>query len=200
MTKRRASTGTMEEIDISWSPAALAELKALGLYRNEGFSEPSLEGINRVEERPLIPKRSITAPEVLNEAYEYPKPSSFSRGMRVDLPGAAMLFLSGTASVDEKGLTAHVGDFDAQCLRTYRNLTQLLAAEKASWHDVVWTTCYLQDIDRDYEAFNKVRSMFLTAIGLDPLPASTGIQARLCRPELLVEIQVIAIVPRAASG
>jgi enamine deaminase RidA (YjgF/YER057c/UK114 family) len=190
----------MEEIDISWSPAALAELKALGLYRNEGFSEPSLEGINRVEERPLIPKRSITAPEVLNEAYEYPKPSSFSRGMRVDLPGAAMLFLSGTASVDEKGLTAHVGDFDAQCLRTYRNLTQLLAAEKASWHDVVWTTCYLQDIDRDYEAFNKVRSMFLTAIGLDPLPASTGIQATLCRPELLVEIQVIAIVPRAASG
>jgi enamine deaminase RidA (YjgF/YER057c/UK114 family) len=200
MTKRRASTGTVEEIDISWSPAALAELKALGFYRNEGFSESSLEGINRVEERPLIFKRSISAPEALNEAYEYPKPSSFSRGMRVDLPGATMLFLSGTASVDEKGLTAHVGDFDAQCLRTYRNLTQLLAAEKASWHDVVWTTCYLQDIDRDYEAFNKLRSMFLTAIGLDPLPASTGIQARLCRPELLVEIQVIAIVPRAASG
>ena len=200
MAKRRVSTGAMEEVDISWSPAALEELKALGFYRNEGFSESSLEGINRVEERPLIPKRSITAPEVLNEAYEYPKPSSFSRGMRVDLPGATMLFLSGTASVDEKGLTAHVGDFDAQCLRTYRNLTQLLAAEKASWHDVVWTTCYLQDIDRDYEAFNKVRSMFLTAVGLDPLPASTGIQARLCRPELLVEIQVIAIVPRAASG
>ncbi len=120
--------------------------------------------------------------------------------MRVDLPGATMLFLSGTASVDEKGLTAHVGDFDAQCLRTYRNLTQLLAAEKASWHDVVWTTCYLKDIDRDYEAFNKLRSMFLTAVGLDPLPASTGIQARLCRPELLVEIQLIAIVPRAAKG
>jgi enamine deaminase RidA (YjgF/YER057c/UK114 family) len=200
MTERRVSTEAMEEIDISWSPGALAELKALGFYRNEGSSEPSLEGINPVEGRPLIPKRSISALEVLSEAYEYPKPSSFSRGMRVDLPGATMLFLSGTASVDEKGLTAHVGDFDAQCLRTYRNLTQLLAAEKASWHDVVWTTCYLQDIDRDYEAFNKVRSMFLTAIGLDPLPASTGIQARLCRPELLVEIQVIAIVPRAASG
>ena len=200
MTKRCVNTGTMEEIDISWSPAALAELKALGFYENGRFSRSSLEGINRVEERPLIPKRSITALEVLNEAYEYPKPSSFSRGMCVDLPGATMLFLSGTASVDEKGLTAHVGDFNAKCLRTYRNLTQLLAAEKASWHDVVWTTCYLQDIDRDYEAFNKVRSMFLTAIGLDPLPASTGIQARLCRPELLVEIQVIAIVPRAASG
>jgi enamine deaminase RidA (YjgF/YER057c/UK114 family) len=200
MAKRRVSTEAMEETDISWSPAALEELKALGFYRNEGFSESSLEGINRVEERPLIPKRSISAPEALNEAYEYPKPSSFSRGMRVDLPGATMLFLSGTASVDEKGLTAHVGDFDAQCLRTYRNLTQLLAAEKASWHDVVYTTCYLQDIDRDYEAFNKLRTMFLTAIGLDPLPASTGIQARLCRPELLVEIQLIAIAPRAAKG
>jgi enamine deaminase RidA (YjgF/YER057c/UK114 family) len=200
MTKRRVSTGTIEGIDISWSPAALAELKALGFYGNEGLSESNLEGINRVEERPLVPKRSISAPAVLNEAYKYPKPSSFSRGMRVDLPGATMLLLSGTASVDERGLTAHVGDFDAQCLRTYRNLTQLLASEKASWHDVVWTTCYLKDIDRDYEAFNKLRSMFLTAVGLDPLPASIGIQARLCRPELLVEIQVIAIVPRAASA
>jgi enamine deaminase RidA (YjgF/YER057c/UK114 family) len=29
--------------------------------------------------------------------------------------------------------------------------------------------------------------------GLDPLPASTGIQAILCRPELLVEIEAIAM-------
>ena len=29
--------------------------------------------------------------------------------------------------------------------------------------------------------------------GLEPLPASTGIQAILCRPELLVEIEAIAM-------
>ena len=87
-------------------------------------------------------------------------------------------------------------DFEAQCLRTLRNLTRLLASEGASWHDVVRTTCYLRDIDRDYRAFNEVRTLFMTAIGLDPLPASTGIQAGICRPDLLVEIEAIAIVPR----
>jgi enamine deaminase RidA (YjgF/YER057c/UK114 family) len=115
--------------------------------------------------------------------------------MRVELPGARMLFLSGTASVDERGATVHPGDFPAQCLRTYRNLTRLLAAEGASWHDVVRTTCYLRDIERDYEVFNEIRTWFMRTVGLDPLPASTGIQARLCRSDLLVEIEAIAMVP-----
>ncbi len=36
----------------------------------------------------------------------------------------------------------------------------------------------------------------MNGLGLDPLPASTGIQARICRSDLLVEIEAIAIVPR----
>lgn len=107
-----------------------------------------------------------------------------------------MLLLSGTASLDEAGRTVHEGDFAAQLLRTLGNLTSLLASEGSSWHDVVRTTCYLRDIDRDYATFNAVRTAFFTALGLDPLPASTGIEARLCRPDLLVEIEAIAIVPR----
>jgi enamine deaminase RidA (YjgF/YER057c/UK114 family) len=98
--------------------------------------------------------------------------------------------------VDESGKTIHPGDFQAQCLRTYRNLTSLLASEGASWHDVVRTTCYLRDIERDYDTFNEIRTAFLTAAGTDPLPASTGIQARLCRSDLLVEIEAMAIIPR----
>jgi len=119
--------------------------------------------------------------------------------MRVALPGATMLFLSGTSAVDEGGLTVHAGDFTAQLLRTYRNLTRLLHAEDASWHDVVWTTCYLRDIERDYDTFNRVRTAFYRACGLDPLPASTGIQVRLCRSDLLVEIEALAIVPSKAA-
>ena len=106
-----------------------------------------------------------------------------------------MLLLSGTASVDENGDTLYSGDFPAQCLRTLRNVTRLLVAEKASWHDVVRTTCFLRDIERDYDSFNEIRTMFMNAIGLDPLPASTGIQARICRSDLLIEIEAIAIVP-----
>jgi enamine deaminase RidA (YjgF/YER057c/UK114 family) len=130
---------------------------------------------------------------VLNEAYAYAKPSSFSRGMRIDLNGLTILLISGTASIDEHGVSVHIGDFRAQMKRTFENITALLASEGCTWHDIVRTSCYLRDIDRDYDAFNEERTAFFAQQGLDPLPASTGIQAKLCRPELLVEIEAIAM-------
>jgi len=138
-----------------------------------------------------VAKRAISEPRVLNEAGEYG--SSFSRGLRIDLNGLTILLISGTASIDENGKTVHVGDFRAQCRRTYQNITGLLQAEGATWKDVVRTSCYLRDIERDYAAFNEERTAFFRQQGLDPLPASTGIQAILCRPELLVEIEAIAM-------
>jgi len=140
-----------------------------------------------------VAKRAISNPAVLNEAFHYAKPSSFSRGMRIDLDGLVILLISGTASIDEHGETVHFGDFRAQCRRTFQNITGLLAAEGATWKDIVRTSCYLRDIDRDYEAFNEERTAFYSELGLDPLPASTGVQAKLCRPELLVEIEAIAM-------
>lgn len=140
-----------------------------------------------------IAKKAISNPDVLNEAFAYAKPSSFSRGLRVDLNGVSILLISGTASIDEHGRSVHVGDFRAQLRRTYANISGLLAAEGATWKDIVRTTCYLRDIERDYAAFNEERTAFFKEQGLDPLPASTGIQAILCRPELLVEIEAIAM-------
>jgi enamine deaminase RidA (YjgF/YER057c/UK114 family) len=145
-----------------------------------------------------IQKRAITNLSALNEAYQYERPSSFSRGMRIDLNGLVILLISGTASIDEHGATVHVGDFRAQMRRTFQNITALLAAEGATWKDIVRTTCYLRDIERDYVAFNEERTAFYQEQGLDPLPASTGIQAILCRPELLVEIEAIAMFRRVA--
>jgi len=140
-----------------------------------------------------VPKKAVSAPQALNEAFAYAKPSSFSRALRLDIKGVTILLISGTASVDENGKTVHAGDFRAQTWRTYRNITGLLEAEGASWKDIVRTTCYLRDIERDYEAFNEIRTQFFKEQGLDPLPASTGIQAILCRPDLLIEIEAIAI-------
>jgi enamine deaminase RidA (YjgF/YER057c/UK114 family) len=140
-----------------------------------------------------IEKKAITNLGVLNEAFSYTKPSSFSRGLRLELGNFVLLLISGTASIDEHGQTVHVGDFRAQLRRTYHNITGLLAAEGATWKDIVRTTCYLRDIERDYEAFNEERTRFFAEQELDPLRASTGIQAILCRPELLVEIEAIAI-------
>ena len=144
-----------------------------------------------------IEKRAITNLDALNEAYDYG--SAFSRGMRIDVGGVAVLLISGTASIDQQGRTVHVGDLRAQTRRTFQNIADLLAVEGATWKDVVRTTCYLRDIERDYKVFNEERTTFYREQGLNPLPASTGIQAILCRPDLLVEIEAIAMFLRATA-
>jgi 2-iminobutanoate/2-iminopropanoate deaminase len=168
------------------------EMKKLGILSDENTIissvYPSLH-----KERPPIEKYVVHAPQVINEAYNYQKPSSFSRALRLDLGDYQVLLVSGTASVNEEGKAEHIGDFKAQLWRTYRNITNLLAAEGMTWHDVVRTTNYLRDIERDYAEFNKIRTTFYQWMNLDPLPASTGIQARLCWETLLVEIEVYAI-------
>lgn len=138
-------------------------------------------------------KTVMRAPEVLNEAYDYERPSSFSRGMRIDIRGVTILLISGTASINEQGESVHIGDFEAQTWRTFENITALLKSEGATWKDIIRTSCYLRDIDRDYAEFNQIRTEFYRQQGLTSLPASTGIEARLCRPELLVEIEAIAM-------
>jgi enamine deaminase RidA (YjgF/YER057c/UK114 family) len=146
-----------------------------------------LEGVGKAP----IEKRAIANPRALNEASDYG--SAFSRGLRIDLNGLVILLISGTASIDEHGRSVHIDDFRGQVRRTYANISMLLESEGATWSDVVRTTCYLRDIQRDYVAFNEERTRFFNQHALDPLPASTGIQAILCRPELLVEIEAIAM-------
>lgn len=168
------------------------EMKKLGILSDDNTIiesvYPSLH-----EQRPPVPKHVTHAPHVINEAYDYQKPSSFSRALRLDLGGYKVLLISGTASVNEQGQAEHIGDFKAQLWRTYVNITNLLAAEGMTWHDIVRTTNYLRDIERDYAEFNKIRTTFYSWMNLDPLPASTGIQARLCWETLLVEIEAYAI-------
>jgi 2-iminobutanoate/2-iminopropanoate deaminase len=168
------------------------EMKKLGILSQENkFMESVYPPIHK--DRPPIEKHVVHAPQVINEAYDYKKPSSFSRALRLDFGGHKVLLISGTASVNEQGQAEHIGDFNAQLWRTYVNITNLLAAEGMTWHDVVRTTNYLRDIERDYAEFNKIRTSFYNWLKLDPLPASTGIQARLCWETLLIEIEVYAI-------
>jgi len=168
------------------------EMRKLGILSDQDqIGEYVYPAIHK--ERPPIEKFAVHAPQVINEAYDYKKPSSFTRALRLEFGGYKVLLVSGTASVNEEGKPEHIGDFKAQTWRTYRNITNLLAAEKMTWHDVVRTTNYLRDIERDYEEFNKIRTSFFRWLNLDPLPASTGIQARLCWETLLVEIETYAV-------
>src|SRR5271157_943937 len=124
------------------------------------MSTPQLAVEPIEEETEVVTKKAITNHSVLNEAFDYAKPSSFSRGLRLDIKGVTILLISGTASIDEHGKTVHEGDFRAQTWRTYQNITGLLASEGATWKDVVRTTCYLRDIERDYAAFNESAPSF----------------------------------------
>jgi 2-iminobutanoate/2-iminopropanoate deaminase len=192
-----ANSRAAAEPPVVYSEAEKAERRALGLPP----SEPSPGGILHAAgggRNTAIRKRAICAPEVLNEAAKYG--SAFSRGMCLEFPnGITHLLISGTASVGPEGQTLHPGDFRAQCWRTYHNITKLLESEGATWHDVVRTTCYLRDIERDYKEFNNIRNEFFGALGLDPLPASTGIQAHICRSDLLVEIEAMAVLYRGSA-
>ena len=158
------------------------------------------EALAEVAGATSIEKRPVRAARALNEAYDYDRPSSFSRGLRLDFGNVTVLLISGTASIGANGETLYAGDFRAQIRRTFANITALLESEGATWKYIVRTTCYLRDIERDYTAFNEERTAFYREQALAPLPASTGIQAILCRPELLVEIEAIAIFRGSDAG
>lgn len=167
------------------------EMTKLGMLDNDQLKESIYPQVH--ENRPPIEKFAVHAPQVINEAYNYQRPSSFSRALKLEFGDYKILLISGTASVNEEGKAEHIGNFKAQLWRTYVNITNLLAADGMSWHDVVRTTNYLRDIERDYAEFNKIRTTFYGWLKLDPLPASTGVQARLCWETLLVEIEAYAI-------
>jgi len=138
----------------------------------------------------------LRVPDALCEAYHYPKPAAFSRGLSVRLPGATLVFVSGTASVGPDGTSLHAGDFTAQARRAYENARAVLNRAGADWRDVVKVTVFLKDIAEQYELFNEVRCAYFRQIGLQVFPASTCVEARLCREELLVEMEMIAVVAK----
>jgi 2-iminobutanoate/2-iminopropanoate deaminase len=142
-----------------------------------------------------IERHSLHVPDRMCEAYDYLKPAAFSRGMEVRLAGARLVFVSGTASVGPAGQSLHPGDFRGQARRAFENARAVLASAGADWHDVVKATVFLKDIRAHYEMFNEVRCAYFRELGLYPYPASTCVEARLCREELLIEMELIAAVP-----
>ena len=106
------------------------------------------EALAEIGKAQAIDKKPVTNYDVLNEAFSYAKPSSFSRGLRMEFGNFVLLLISGTASIDEQGRTVHIGDFRAQTRRTFLNITKLLESEGATWKDIVRTSCYLREIGR----------------------------------------------------
>ncbi len=142
-----------------------------------------------IQERTLL-----HVPAAMCEAYDYAKPAAFSRGMDVQISGTRMVFVSGTASVGSDGVSMHMGDFRRQARRAFQNVRSVLQAAGADWSDVVKVTIYIRDIAANYDAFNEIRCRYFREVGLDHYPASTCVEAKLCREELLVEMDAVAVV------
>ncbi len=104
-----------------------------------------------------------------------------------------LLVISGTASINEKGETVYKGDFEKQCRKTFENLTGLLKSAGADWKDVIKTTIFLRDIDRDYQQFCELRKEFYDSLDIPFYPASTCVEAKICRNDLLLEIEMWAM-------
>jgi enamine deaminase RidA (YjgF/YER057c/UK114 family) len=144
----------------------------------------------------LIAARSITGVPLdmrrmhnrrQNEATAYG--SAFARGMSLTIGGFRYLFVSGTASIDERGATVHLGDFDAQTHRTIETIQALLEGAGASLGDIRQAAAFLKNGD-DVGRFVEITR----AAGLDRIPPITVV-ADVCRDDLLVEIEATAVVP-----
>ena len=129
----------------------------------------------------------MTTP-TLNEAHEYG--SAFSRGMRVDLPEKRVLHISGTASVDEVGDTVHLDDSGKQMERMLLNIQELLAAQGATFEDLTQGTTFLKHAE-----YLELYEAILEKWEIRHLP-NTLVEAGVCRPDLLCEMEAIAILPK----
>lgn len=118
----------------------------------------------------------------------------FSEAVTVSFTGPArMIFLAGIGSEhEESGEIMHVGDFAGQLRYAYRKLKNVLAKNGATMADVVKQVTYVTDI-RDGKESTAIRA---EAYGDAPLPAHTMLGvSQLAWPGMLVEIDVIAMVP-----
>ena len=98
--------------------------------------------------------------------------------------------LSGLVAFDGEGNVIGEGDFYAQSMQTFKNIEEALAAAGATMADVVKITTYLTDM-AGYQEFSRARSETFP----NGVPSSTTVTApALIKPELLVEIEAMAII------
>ena len=101
------------------------------------------------------------------------------------------VFIAGQVSRGLDGNTIHVGDAKAQARQVYANLATAMASVGGSINDIVKTTTYV--VGR--ENLVPVREARLEALREEGRPTSTTVLvAGLASPDLLVEVEVIAIV------
>ena len=126
----------------------------------------------------------LYAPTHLNPTYEYGV--SFERGTYVDYGDRRQVFISGTASINNKGEIMYPGDIRQQTLRMWENVETLLKEAECTFEHVAHLLVYLRDI-ADYTI---VREMFEERF---PNIPKVFLLAPVCRPGWLVEMECMAV-------
>ena len=111
---------------------------------------------------------------------------SFERGTYIDYGDRRHVFISGTASINNKGEIMHRGNIVAQCQRMWENVETLLAEAGCTYSDVMQMVVYLRD-PADYQT---VRSMYEERFPDKPWLI---VNAKVCRPGWLIEQEVMAV-------
>jgi len=137
-----------------------------------------IEGIHRKQ------INYLKAPTHLNPTSEYGV--TFERGTTVDYGDRRHIFISGTASIDNKGNIVHPYDIGKQTERTLENIRTLLVEAEADWSDVAQLIIYLRDTGDALQV-----SQYLESVC--PSLPRVMVWAPVCRPGWLIEMECIAI-------
>ncbi|MBO5026687.1 MAG: hypothetical protein J6C86_11185 [Bacteroidaceae bacterium] len=162
-----ASTG------IGGLPADTRALVQMGTYAVTGFEEAQ--------------ERYLYAPTHLNPTYEYGV--TFERGTLMEYGDRAHVFISGTASINNRGEVMHIGDIVKQTKRMWENVEKLLEEADTTFDDVMQIIVYLRDV-ADYQT---VKEMFEERFPDTPYVITL---APVCRPTWLIEMECIAVAER----
>ena len=162
-----ASTG------IGGLPADTRSIVQLGTYALTGAEKSQI--------------KYLYAPEYLNPTYEYGV--TFERGTCVEYGDRAEIYISGTASIDNKGNVLYIGDIEKQTLRMLENVNALLLEAKSGFSDVAQIIVYLRDIN-DYQIVKKIFDERFPDI-----PKVITL-APVCRPTWLIEMECVAVAER----
>jgi enamine deaminase RidA (YjgF/YER057c/UK114 family) len=100
------------------------------------------------------------------------------------------VYISGQIALDKNGNIVGINDFEAQARQAFQNVQQALEAVGMSFEHVVKLGLYVTDFTH-VTILRRVRDEF---VDTQQPPASTLVQvAALVRPELLFEVEAIAV-------
>ena len=109
----------------------------------------------------------------------------------VEVNRGRTVYIAGQIAFDKSGSVVGAGDFRVQTRQVLENLKAALAAAGATFDNVVNINTYVTDMSQ-IQVLREVRAEYF---GTNP-PASTLVQVvQLARPELMIEIEAIAVVP-----